>query len=441
MLQLRQSAETEGRREWPDGETDLADAAPLHLLTLNHRDIGLKALASLPAGCEWTGALHDSLSRLGIESVVITTCHRAEVYWRSRGAADNAEVERAFVRFARVDDAWLRESARRLQGERAFRHLFRVACGLESVVLGEAEILGQIRSAVEACDGAGSWLKAVFCAALRAGRFARVETGIGAGGLSVASVAVQWLQQRLHLTESRILVVGAGETGQKVARHMRSIGVTELVIANRTKSRADALANALQAHAVGLDRLEEEIHQVDALVCAVKGGQTVVSLEMLRRRAQAQPGRALLVVDLGMPSGVEPGETPGVIRMDLSGVEGLTQAHRQKRTAEAPKVEALIERELKYLRVWARRRAAHPLVSDLRKKVEAIRREEMAKVMSEIGPIAGTAPTHLERLSQRLIQRLLALPLRVIEDGDAALDPAVIRQVRRLFALESSPRP
>lgn len=439
MLQLRQSAETEGPRERAADESGLADAAPLNVLTLSHRDIGLKALSSLPAGCAWTGDLHDSLSRLGIESVVIATCHRAEVYWRSRSSADNAEVERAFVRLARVDEGWLQDSARRLQGERAFRHLFRVACGLESVVLGEAEILGQIRSALEACDGAGSWLRAVFHAAMKAGRYARVETSIGAGGLSVASVAVQWLQQRLHLTESRILVVGAGETGQKVARHVRSIGATELVIANRTRSRAEALANALQARAVGLDGLREEIHRVDALVCAVKGGQTVVSMDVLRQRAHAQPGRPLLVVDLGMPGGVEPGDTPGVIRMDLSEVEGLTQTHRLSRAAETPKVEALIEREMKYLRVWARRRAVHPLVSDLRRKVEAIRREEMAQVMSQIGP-TGPAPTHLENLSQRLIKRLLELPLGVIEEGDEALDPAVIRQVRRLFALDPSPR-
>ena len=416
-----------------------SDIVALRALTLNHRNIGLQDLAGLALGGASAELLHHALSALGIESVVLMTCHRTEIYWLTRGPDDDDTVKKAVGRLIHLAEPWLDERSLVLVGEAALRHLFRVTCGIESLVLGESEILGQVGSAVDACRGAGPFLHGFFRAAIRAGRQARVETGIAAGALSVASMAVQWLHPRLPLITSRVLVVGAGETGKKAARHLRALGVHELVIANRTTARAEVLAEALDGRGVGLDRLKQEIEHADAVVCAVGGGGWVVPFDLLRDRAHTLENRPLFVIDLGMPAAVEPGQTQGLIRIDLSGLEKLTESHRQNRAAEVPGVEAVIERELHHLRIWARRRAVHPLASDLRRKVEAIRREELARAEAEL-PSSGTADLALfDRLSQRLIKRLLLLPLGVIEDRNRPLDSSSVEHARRLFALDAPP--
>ena len=304
-------------------------------------------------------------------------------------------------------------------------------------MVGEAEILGQVRTALEHCAGSGAFLDGVFRAALRTGRQARAETAIGAGALSVASTAVQWLSQHLSLADSRVVIVGAGDTGDKAARHLQSLGVGSLVIANRTASRATALATAVGAQAVTLDALSAEIARADAVVCAANAPDWLVTLDMLKAASVAS--RRLVVVDLAMPSGVEPGSIPGVMRIDLEGLEQLADLHRQQREAEIPKVEAVIARELQWLHAWARHQALRPLVSGLRRKVEAIRRAELARATEELEDAGAAGAAVLERLSRRLLDQILAIPLAQLEAGELPLDATHAEYLRRLFALTDEP--
>jgi glutamyl-tRNA reductase len=229
--------------------------AALRALTINHRQLGLVDLQRLSLTCEGATDLHARLSRDEIESLVIVTCNRSELYWRARVPGDDEAAVAAFAAAVRVPEVELLAAATRLSGDAAAAHAFRVCCGLESLVLGEAEILGQVRAALESCRGAGPFLGGVFTAALRTGRLARAETAIGTGALSVASAAVQWLSGAIPLPQRRVLVVGAGDTGQKAARQLRAVGVGHLVIANRTQGRADSIAAPLSADAVGLEAL------------------------------------------------------------------------------------------------------------------------------------------------------------------------------------------
>jgi glutamyl-tRNA reductase len=163
----------------------------------------------------------------------------------------------------------------------------------------------------------------------------------------------------------------------------------------------------------------------------------VISVAQLRQAIAARPSRPLVVVDLAMPAGVEPGALDGVTRIDLGGIERVTGAHRRQREAEIPRVEALIARELDWLRAWARHQALRPLVSDLRRKVEAIRRAELARAQQELSPSGEGDAALLERLSRRLLDRILALPLAALEAGDLPLDTTHAEYLRRLFALEA----
>src|SRR5262245_6131815 len=202
--------------------------AALCVIPMNHHTAGLSGLQHPSIGGDAVAQLHEKLSRLGIESVVLRTCNRSELYWRARAEGHDETATAAFAAALGLLPAALDGLAIRLNGETVAAHLFRVCAGLESMVLGEAEILGQVRIALDTCTGCGAFLDGVFRAALRTGRQARAETAIGTGALSVASTAVRWLGQRIALASSRVLVIGAGETAAKAARHLRAIGVEEL---------------------------------------------------------------------------------------------------------------------------------------------------------------------------------------------------------------------
>jgi len=248
-------------------------------------------------------------------------------------------------------------------------------------------------------------------------------------------MAIHWLHGVMPLEGRRVLVIGAGETGQKAARQLRAIGVGELVLANRTKSRAESVARPLNARAVGLDALAMEIANADAIVCAASGPDWIVRLDDVRPAAARTTPR--VVVDLAMPAGVEPGEAAGVMRMDLQGLEHLVDAHRRRREAEIPRVEAVITRELTWLRNWARHQALRPLMSELRRKVESIRRTELARLERELGALGPVDVAALERLSHRLLDQVLAIPLAQLEAGDVPIDATQAEYLRRLFALEA----
>jgi len=271
-------------------------------------------------------------------------------------------------------------------------------------------------------------------AALRTGRLVRAETGIGVGALSVASAAVVQLSQTLPLARSRVVVIGAGETGLKVARHLRSLGVGQLVVANRTRARAEAIAADVGASAAGLDCLPQELVWADAIVCAVTAPQPIVHAPELRSARARRGGSLPVLVDLSAPQAVTREHVPGLTRIDLATLEQHVAAHRDRREAEVPRVEAFIDRELDFLQGWARQQALRPLVSELRKKMEAIRRGELARVQGELPP--DLQAEIFDRFSKRLLDQVLALPIAALEEADVAPDAAEAQYLRRLFALE-----
>ena len=411
--------------------------AALRALSINHRHADLSALQALSLGCEPIMRVHEELTARGIESFVLATCNRTEVYWRAQVPGDDEAVRELLAGETGATAVALGALAVELAGEAAAQHLFRVCCGLESLVLGEAEILGQIRAALDASKGASRFLQGVVQAAMRTGRLARAETAIGNGALSVASTAVQWLAEQLPLGERRVVVLGAGDTGLKAARHLAALGTGQLVIANRTRTRAEAVASPLGARAIGLDRLDEELRLADAVVCAAGAPHWLISREGLARAGSGRDGRPLFAVDLAMPAGIEPGPVAGVSRIDLGTLQRVVDSHRSRREAEVPKVEAVIARELQWLHAWARHQALRPLVSDLRRKVEAIRRAELARAQEELARSPQTDPSVLERLSRRLLEQVLAIPLATLEAGELPLDATHAEYLRRLFALEA----
>lgn len=333
--------------------------APLRAITLSHHTVGLGALPAFSLGCDQAMALNAAVTAGGIPSVVLATCNRTEIYWQTCGTTDDGVVRTLVTQALGPASQMVLAARPPLTGAAAAAHLMRVAAGLESLVVGEAEVLGQVRAALEACPGAGPFLAAVFHAAIRAGRMARAETAIGLGAQSVASAAVRMLAQQLPLSRSRVAVVGAGDTGARTARHLQALGAAELIVLNRTVSRSERVGATADADAGGLDRLPLELARADAMIFAVAVTRPLVEGAALRAAVGAREGRPITIVDLSMPAAVEPADLAGVRWFDLAAVERDVAADRQRRAAEVPKVEAVLARELAILERRASRRRQH----------------------------------------------------------------------------------
>lgn len=388
--------------ETAGGPVPTGGSETLRVRSINHRAHGFAKLSRLIASASSSDGLHAALSARGVESVLLSTCNRCELYWRARTAEDDGIVTQLFEVMFGLDPGDLAAQSTLLQGASVAGYLFRVCAGLESAVLGEAEILGQVRSALDASPHAGSFLSGVFRAALRAGGAARAETAIGEGALSVASTGIQWLSDQIPLAERRVLIIGAGNTARKAARHLKALGVGSLVIANRTRSRAEALASTVSADVAELDDLSEVLPTVDAVVSAVSVREWVITREHLEGRRTARP---LAIVDLSMPPSIEPHDSAGLARVDLNLLGKGSEVNRERREAEIPRVEAVIAREMDHFHRWARREALRPTIALRRQEIDAIRRTELEVARSELHSTSDPGEV-LERFSRRLLDRM-----------------------------------
>lgn len=342
--------------------------APLRALTISHRTVGLDSLSSYSLGCDQAVALHAALTAGGTGSLVLATCNRTELYWESQGTAHDHDV-RAMLSQALAAPAGV-AAASPLAGRAAAAHLMRVASGTESLVIGEAEVLGQVRAALEACTGAGAFLTGVVRAAIRAGRMARAETAVAVGAQSVASAAARLLVGLVDPGTARLVVVGAGDTGSRAARRLAALGARAITVLNRTPERAAGLG-VPGAASGGLDRLPDALVDADAILFAVAVTAPLVTAEMLSRAAARRAGRPLTVIDLSLPPAVAPVALACVRRLDLSTVERAVADDRLRRIAELPRVEAVIARELELLERAMARRAGWAPPGEVTSRVRA----------------------------------------------------------------------
>jgi glutamyl-tRNA reductase len=402
--------------------------AELRVLAFSHSGDSLDGFERAALGVAESHALHAGLDDAGIDAVVLSTCNRVELYWHSQDPRHDGVAVELFRRATASGNAF--EGVYRARGEAAARHLFRVACGLESLMLGEGEVLGQVRTALGARN-ARDFLDGIFQAALRCGGQARAETAIGEGALSVASAMAQQLLAALDdVPSAHVVVVGAGSTGRRAARFLRAHGLRQLTIVNRTPSRAEALAESLEASTAPIDALPRLLGEADGLVVAAHAPAFLVTAAHVTAALHGRAGRPLVMADLSMPRAIDPAvrTIPGVTLQDMTGFETTVRENRARRQREVPRVEIIVERELKHLRSWAIQRQLRPLMADFRQRAEAIRQDELLRAVGD-----GLDHNELvEQLTRRLVERMIAIPIASLrnprpESGDSC-GPRCLRQ-------------
>jgi len=369
------------------------------------------------------------------EVVILSTCNRTEVYWA--GTASGAELSRWLERH-HGNTLDIASSLYVHQDRLAVEHAFSVASGLDSMVLGEAQILGQLKDAYRVAHETGStgpWLNKLFQAAFYAAKRVRSETQIGANAVSLASATVS-LARRMYanLSDHTALMIGAGEMIALTARHFARAGVKHMVIANRTLSRAQSLATELKAYAVDLSALDRELADADIVVSCTASSAPLISKNAAAAAVRARRHRPIFMVDLAVPRDIEPSvaELEDVYLFSIDDLQQLVDENRQQREVAAGGARLLLEEEVARFLAGLRAHDAGPAIRALRQNADAIRLQTMEQARRMLA--AGKSSDEVvEYLANTLTNRLLHSPTQALRQAAESTDPALADILARLL--------
>jgi len=373
------------------------------------------------------------------EAAMISTCNRVELYVAvddaDRAAADLAAV---LARRAGVPVTDLAEHLYQHRDSAAVRHLFRVASSLDSLVVGEPQILGQTKQAYDAAvqhGTAGAVLRACFEeGAFRVARRVRRETAIARNPVSVSSVAVEFARQVVgDFGRKRVLIVGAGKMSELAARTLRTHGAT-LTVINRTRARAEELAQRFGADVADWNDLQGALTSADIVIASTGAQRPVLTLDLLRQVRKARRGRQLCLLDIAVPRDVEPeaGKLDGVYLFDIDDLQKQASEHRAEREEEAAEAEAVVEEELgRFVKRW-RSRQLGPMVTALQSHFHGIARAEVQRVSGGVDEKERKARLDL---LESTIKKLLHLPMTALREADPDEGMSLVQAAQRLFSL------
>ncbi len=411
----------------------------LVVLGLNHQTAPLavrERVAFTPA--ELPEALASLTAVRGIfEAAIVSTCNRTEIYCNTR----DASLPRQWLEAARARiDSSLDTNLYSYQGVEAVRHVFRVVCGLDSMVMGETQIFGQVKDAERLARESGSLgplLNGLFPRAFAVAKEVRSQTRIGAASVSMAAAAVR-LAERIFpsVAETQVLFIGAGEMIELCARHFHAQQPRKMAIANRTLARGERLAREFAAEAILLSDLNSRLAEFDVVVSSTASTLPIVGKGLLERALKSRKHRPIFMVDLAVPRDIE-AEVADLADVYLYTVDDLAEVVRQgieSRMAEAASAEAIIVERVDDFNRWMASRALAPTIRDLKDQADRIARHELAKARKKIA--VGEAPEIvLEEFARQLSNKFLHAPFSALNAADADEQEQLVKLIRRLYRL------
>jgi glutamyl-tRNA reductase len=400
--------------------------------------------AAIPAALRTLCPENDYGTGYALEGTILSTCNRLEVYaaveCADRGQEDIHDYLSKVSGASRmVLDPHLQVS----QGEAVVAHLCEVACGLDSMVLGESQIQGQVARAhrLALAQGAtGPVMNALFRAALQAGKRARTETAINEQATSISHVAVELALQIFDdLAEKTVLLIGAGEMAELAAKNLADNGVGGLLVVNRSPGRAAALANKFGAEAMGWDRLSQGLWRSDIVITSTTAPQAVLHSQTVAGAMRMRRNRPLFIIDIAVPRDVEPavGELSNVFLYDIDDLQHVVEANLAQRRRQIPRVRAIIQEEVADFLSWFRARDVVPTIIDLRQQLDQIRETELEWVMRRLGGLSDQERDVILTFSRRLVNKILHQPTVYLKQhADGRETYLYTEAIRDLFGIE-----
>lgn len=415
----------------------------LSLTGINHRTapVSIREKAAIR-----TGRLGDALSLLRDfteHGIILSTCNRTEVYITASSGSKGEEISLDFLRaYLETEDDDLSRYTYTMKGKEAVTHLFHTTCGLDSMIVGEYEVLGQVGQALESAEKAKMTnlpLRQLFQGAIRTGRRVREETGISKNALSVSSVAVDMATKVVgDLDRCRMLVIGAGEAGRLVAKAAKDRGVSDILVASRTRERASMLTGLLGGMPVSLNNLAEEMRSCDIIVTCADAPHWIVDAGHVSEAMEQRPDLPLVIIDIAVPRNVEPAvvEIANVHLHNIDGLAHISDQNRQQREGEIEEAVEIITNEVAEFNAWWQTLETRPVVSALMQKAEEIRRAQLDKTLKKIDSLSEEDRESLEAMTKSIVTKILQAPVRHLKtNGNGSAEV-----VRELFHLPGEKR-
>ena len=426
-------------------------SSSLVVVGLNHRTAPIALLEQLAVSEELLPkALHDLSAREDVvEAVVLSTCNRIEIYAAvSRFHAGAQDLRNFMAEFCHIAPEDFADQLYTYHDEGAVRHLFRVSAGIDSMVVGESEILGQVRRAYQRADEEGTvhrLLGAAFRQALRVGKRARNETEIGRNPVSVSSAAVELARRAFAdktLHGKKVLIVGAGKMGTLAAKALAKAGAGEITVVNRTEERAVDLAELFEAKSLPFEELEIGVADSDILICSTTAPESLLDRPAIERAMTGRADRPLFIVDIAVPRDVDPaaGEVAGVVLRDIDDLGTVVENNRGSRLVEVSEVEEIVVSEVQHFLDWERSTEFGPTAAALIEKADEIRRAEIERMQPQLREMTPEQIEAVEHLSRRMVAKIFHTPLaRAKKTANTKQGSLYLDALRELFELGDEP--
>jgi glutamyl-tRNA reductase len=418
------------------------------LVGLNHRTakIDLRQLASfdansLPEGLKQLSALPEIM-----ESMIISTCNRVEILANveQQSNAINA-IESFLSEHSSIPEADLQSALYRYQDEQAIRHVFRVASSLDSMILGEPQILGQIKSCYNTAASArtvGSYLNSLLQSAFRTAKRVRTETSIGEFPVSVSSAAVELVQKIFgDLQKMRILVVGAGQMAEDALRHLEETATQAIYVANRSPEAARDLAARFNGTAVPLEELQHWIAHSDIVLASTGASATIINRAMVQQAMRERKNKPIAIIDISVPRNVDPdvGAIENVFCYDIDDLGAVVEANLHERQKAAASAEKIVEEEIQTFYSKLKSMDVGPVVVQVQGQIEEICKLELQRYMKKLGPQEAKQVEELEHMVSRIAAKIAhPLVVQLRSNPDEPNASAYADLIRRLFKMKES---
>ena len=410
------------------------------LTGINHHTAPIEAREKAAVNAEALPAALLHLRQYAPHSIILSTCNRTEIYASGTHADDVTGACTSYLKDTlKMADDNCAPYLYTIGGIELFRHLCSVACGLDSMVIGEYEVLGQVRQALTAAEKAGMVnlpLRHLFQGAVRTGRRAREETGISKNALSISSIAVNKALDIIpDIKSAKIIVIGAGEAGRLAVRIARSRDISGIVVVSRTEQRAIGLAEQYGARPVSPTLLIHEMHDADIVITCAASPHPVLRHKQVSEAISKRPGLPLVILDIAMPRNVEPSvrEIPGVHLYNIDDLNDIADGHRLERETEIQAVESIIGEEVALLMKWWQSYNARPVIKSLMKRAEQIRSEQYSRSLKKLPALTGGERQAIDLLTRSIVDKILREPIMFLKSVEGPNGSEVIS---RLFGLD-----
>ena len=390
-------------------------------------------------------ALNDLLVRPSVkEGVIVSTCNRTEIYTiASEVPAGKEDILQFLSHYHEWDPGELAKYLYFYDNREAINHLFKVTSSLDSMVVGEAQILGQVKEAyAHALDRKATSiiLNRLFNHAIAVGKKARSQTSIGESAVSISYAAVELAKQIFEdLTGHAVMILGAGEMGELTVQHLVDNGVSSVLVANRTPKRAEELAKRFKGRAVPFDRLVDYVAEADIVISSTAAQEYVINRKDMGRVISKRRGKPIFLIDIAVPRDIDPrvNKLENVFLYDIDDLEGVVKTNVAEREKEARKVHTIIHSEVDEFSSWLHSLDVTPTIAALRKKADEIKAAEVEKIMNKLNGLSEREKNLVRTLAGGIINKLLHQPIVKIKESTRQKDGYVyVESLRQLFDLQ-----